>query len=66
MSDKQEDLESRIIREMFEEIMKMIRDKQIKLESIVQKVSEQGTISKESFERVYKILEEYGKKKQWI
>jgi aminoglycoside phosphotransferase family enzyme len=50
---------------MFEEIMKMIREKHIKLETIVQRMVEQGTITQESFDRVYKVLTEYGKKKQW-
>jgi hypothetical protein len=61
-----EDMESELIKQMFDEIMKMIREKHIKLESIVQRMVEQGTISDESFDRVYKILTEYGKKKQWI
>jgi hypothetical protein len=61
-----EDMESELIKQMFDEIMKMIREKHIKLESIVQRMVEQGTISDESFDRVYKILTEYGKKKQWV
>ena len=58
--------ESELIKQMFDEIMKMIREKHIKLESIVQRIVEQGTISEESFDRVYKMLTEYGKKKQWL
>jgi len=65
MPTKPEDSESELIKQMFDEIMKMIREKHIKLESIVQRMVEQGTISEESFDRVYKILTEYGKKKQW-
>ena len=60
-----EDAESELIKQMFDEIMKMIREKHIKLESIVQRMVEQGTISQESFDRVYKLLTEYVKKKQW-
>ena len=66
MPIKPEDVESELIKQMFDEIMKMIREKHIKLESIVQRMVEQVTISQESFDRVYALLTEYGKKKQWI
>ncbi|MDE1770804.1 MAG: hypothetical protein KGI28_09700 [Thaumarchaeota archaeon] len=66
MSKEPEDEESELIKQMFDEIMKMIREKHIKLESVVQRMVEQGTIPQESFDRVYKMLTEYGKKKQWI
>ena len=66
MPIKPEDAESELIKQMFDEIMKMIREKHINLESIVQRMVEQGTISQESFDRVYRLLTEYGKKKQWI
>ena len=66
MPTEPEDLESELIKQMFDEIMKMIREKQIKLEFIVQRMVEQGIIPQESFDRVYKMLTEYGKKKQWI
>jgi hypothetical protein len=66
MPEKPEDFESELIKQMFDEIMKMIREKHIKLETIVQRMAEQGTISQESFDRVYRLLAEYGKKKQWI
>lgn len=66
MPIKPEDVESELIKQMFDEIMKMIREKHIKLESIVQRIVEQGTISQESFDRVHVLLTEYGKKKQWI
>ena len=66
MPTKPEDVESELIKKMFDEIMKMIREKHIKLESIVQRMVEQGTISQESFDRIYVLLTEYGKKKQWI
>ena len=66
MPTEPEDSESELIKQMFDEIMKMIREKQIKLESIVQRMVEQGIIPQESFDRVYKMLTEYGKKKQWI
>ena len=60
------DDESEILKGMFDEIMKIIRQKQIKMESIVQKATEQDMISHDSFNRIYKILSEYGKKKQWM
>ena len=66
MTIEPDDSESELIKQMFDEIMKMIREKHIKLESIVQKMAEQGTISEESFDRVYKMLTEYGKKNQWV
>ncbi len=66
MPVKPEDAESELIKQMFDEIMKMIREKHIKLESIVQRMVEQGSISQESFDRVYAILTEHGKKKQWL
>ena len=65
MPVESEDPESELIKQMFDEIMKMIREKRIKLESIVQKMVEHENISEESFGRIYKILTEYGKKKQW-
>lgn len=61
-----EDAESVIIKQMFDEIMKMIREKQIKLESIIQRTTEQEIITHESFDRIYRLLTEYGKKKKWI
>ncbi len=66
MSKEPEDPESEIIKQMFDEIMKMIREKQIRLESIVQRTLEQGTIQQESFNRTYRFLTEYGKTKQWL
>jgi polyhydroxyalkanoate synthesis regulator phasin len=66
MPIKPEDMESELIKQMFDEIMKMIREKHIKLEAIVQRMVEQGSISQESFDRVYTILTEHGRKKQWI
>jgi len=66
MPEEPEDPESKIINQMFDEIMKMIREKQIRLESIVQMTVEQGTIQKESFDRIYRVLTDYGKKKQWV
>ena len=66
MQDKPEDEESELIMQMFEEIMKMIRQKHIKLELIVQRLVEQGTIPQESFVRVYKLLTEYGQKNHWV
>lgn len=66
MVTKDDDGESEILKEMFEEVMKMIREKQIRLESIVQKTVDQDTIPKDTFNRIYKLLTEYGKKKQWL
>jgi hypothetical protein len=66
MPIKPEDAESELIKQMFDEIMKMIREKHIKLETIVQRMVEQGSISEESFDRVYAILTDHGRKKQWI
>jgi len=66
MPEEPEDSESKIINQMFDEIMKMIREKQIKLESIVQRTVEQETMQKESFDRIYRMLTDHGKKKQWI
>lgn len=60
------DDESEILKGMFDEIMKIIRQKQIKMESIVQRAIEQDMISQDSFNRIYNILSEYGKKKQWM
>lgn len=65
MSDKLDE-ESEILKGMFEEVMKMIHQKQIKIETIVQKSIEQGIISQDSFNRMHKMLDEYGKKKQWV
>ena len=64
MTDTQDE-ESEILKGMFEEIMKMICQKQIRIESIVQRAVEQGIISQESFKRMYETLGEYGKKRQW-
>lgn len=63
---KPEEEESELIRQMFEEIAKMISQKHIKLESIIQRTIEQDAISHESFDRIHKLLTEHGKKKQWI
>ena len=66
MSKEPEDPESEIIRQMFDEIMKMIHQKQVKLESIVQRTIEQGTMKQETFDRIYRLLTDHGKSKQWI
>ncbi len=66
MSKEPEDIESELIKQMFDEIMKMIREKQIRLETIIQRTIEQGTMQQESFNRIYRTLTEYGKKKQWL
>lgn len=66
MDIEKEDEESAIMREMFEEIMKLIREKQIKLEAIIQRMADQEMINETSFRRIHKMLAEYGKKKQWL
>ena len=66
MHTKAKDSESEIMSKMFDELTKMIREKHIKLEAIVQRLTENDSISQESFNRVYKILTEHGKKNQWI
>ncbi|MDH2908008.1 MAG: hypothetical protein PXX83_07950 [Candidatus Nitrosotalea sp.] len=66
MSKEPEDPESEIIKQMFDEIVKMIHQKQIKLESIVQRTIEYGTMRQETFDRIYRLLTDYGKSKQWI
>lgn len=66
MNAKAKDAESEIINQIFDEIIKMLGQKQIKLESIIQMMIEQGTISQESFQRTYKILTEHAKEKHWI
>jgi proline dehydrogenase len=66
MFKEPEDPESEIIRQMFDEIMKMIREKQIKLESIVQRAMENEAMKQETFDRIYRMLTDYGKSKQWI
>jgi len=66
MTVKDDDAESQVLREMFEEIMKMIREKQIKLEAIIQNMTDQDKISQDTFARIYSVLTEHGKKKQWL
>ena len=57
--------ESEILRGLFEEIMKMLVQKQVKVETIVQSAIDHSIITRESFERIQKMLEEYGRKNQW-
>lgn len=66
MTVKDDDAESQVLKEMFEEIMKMIREKQIKLEAIIQNMADQDKISQDAFARIYGVLTEHGKKKQWL
>ncbi len=63
---KDDDAESKVLQEMFEEIMKMIREKQIKLEAIVQRMADQDMISQDIFKRIHRTLTEHGKKKKWL
>ncbi len=64
MSDR-EDEESEIITALFDEVIKMIQEKQIKIESLIQRATEQEILTRESFDRINKTLLEYGQKKQW-
>ena len=64
MSDKKD--ESEIMNALFDEIIKIIHQKQIKLESLIQRSIEQEILTKESFDRINKILSEYAQKKQWV
>lgn len=66
MSKEPEDQESEVIKQMVDEIMKMIREKHIKLESIVQMTIENGTMKQDTFDRIYRLLTDHGKTKQWI
>jgi len=66
MAAKDSDTESEILKEMFDEIMKMIREKQIKPEAIVQRMIDQNAISEDAFNRIYSALKEHGKKKRWL
>ena len=61
-----DDEESEILKEMFGEIMKMIYEKQIKIEAIIQIMTDQDKISQDTFNRIYRVLSEHGKKKQWL
>ncbi len=64
MSEKN-DKESEMLTALFDEVFKMIQQKQIKLEALIQRAAEQGILTRESFERINKTLLEYSKKKQW-
>lgn len=64
MSDK-EDKEAEIMTALFDEVIKMIQQKQIRIESLVQRAVEQEILTRESFDRINKTLAEYGQKKQW-
>lgn len=66
MAEDKKDKESEVLMGLFEEIMKMVRQKQVRLETIVQRAIEQEIVSHESFNRLYAMLSEYGKKKQWV
>lgn len=61
-----ENKELDVIKEMFEEIMKLIREKQIRTESILSQVIEREMITQDSFDRMYNLLIEFGRKKGWI
>ena len=61
-----DDEESDVLKEMFGEIMKMIHDKQIKIEAIIQIMTEHDKISQDTFNRIYRVLSEYGERKKWL
>lgn len=63
---KDYDTESEMLKQMFDEIMRMIQDKKIKLEAIVQRLIDHDIISQDTFDRVYRTLTEHGKKKKWL
>lgn len=60
------DDDSEMLKEMFEEIIKMIYSRQIKIEALIQIMTEQDKISQETFDRIYRLLSEHGKMKKWI
>ncbi|MEO9277890.1 MAG: hypothetical protein ABI340_08965 [Nitrososphaera sp.] len=64
MSDNK-DKESEMMTALFDEVIKMIQQKQIKIESLIQRTAEQGILTRESFDRINKTLSEYGQKKHW-
>lgn len=66
MVSKHDDEESEVLKGLFEEILKMISQKQIKVETIVQMSMERGLISEDSLKRMVNMLDQYGKKKQWF
>ncbi len=65
MTAEQDD-ESEVLKGLFEEVMKMVRQKQIKVETIIHRSIEQDVISHDSFMRIRNMLDDYGKKKQWV
>ena len=64
MSDKKDE-ESEIMTALFDEVVKMVQQKQIKIESLIQRATEQEILTRESFDRINKTLLEYGQKKHW-
>ncbi|HEX5359129.1 MAG TPA: hypothetical protein VFW99_04355 [Candidatus Nitrosotalea sp.] len=66
MTKEPKDSESELIKQMFDEIMKMIREKHIKIESIIQDTIEHETMKQETFDRIYRLLTDHGKNKKWI
>lgn len=66
MVSKHDDEESEVLKGLFEEILKMISQKQIKVETIVQMSMERGLISEDSLKRMVNMLDQYGKKRQWF
>jgi len=66
MTVEDDEAKSQVLRKMFDEIMKMIHEKQIKLETILQNMIEHDKISHDVFVRMYGVLTEHGKKKGWL
>lgn len=66
MKKDEVDSESELLSAMFDEIMKMIRQKQIRVESIIQAVIEQDILTQDSCDKTSKILSEHAKRKQWV
>ncbi len=66
MSDAKDEKESELLKAMFDEIIKLIREKKIRLESIVNREIDQGSMTRDSFDRIYNLLTDFGRKKGWV
>ena len=54
------------INQMFEEIIKLIQEKHIRLEAILSHMVEREMITQDSFDRIYNLLSDFGRKKGWV
>ena len=54
------------IKQMFEEIIKLIQEKHIRLEAILSHMVEREMITQDSFDRIYNLLSDFGRKKGWV